>query len=175
MSTSCSHIRCHGCDFKGVIHHSPTILQYHLPNGQIVEGYRRSAWCSSCGDVTEAEKSLEPATIQAEIDSINSSHLGFFTRILKKVLGGGDAWREERDKLTAKLLLAQMRRSPPRCLRCGNAPVHTLAFDENGISDIVHSCGRRLYGVPEDRDATRLFYKPVVIALDPEGHRLCPS
>ncbi len=172
MSMPSGFVKCHGCDFEGVMQRRPITLQYHLPNGQIVEGYRRFAWCSSCGNVTEAEEVLELASIQAEIDSANSSRQGFFTRILDKVLGGGDTGRRERNRLTAKLMLAQMRRSPPRCLRCGGATVHMLAFDGNGTSNIVHSCGSRLYAVPEDPDAPRFFYKSEVIALDPEGHRL---
>lgn len=172
MSMPNGYVKCHGCDFETVMQRRPIILQYHLPNGQFVEGYRQFAWCSSCGNVTEAEEPLEPASIQAKIDSINSNRQGFFKRLMDKMIRSEDPEREERDILTAKLSLAQMRRSPPRCLRCGNATVHTLSFDENGTSNIVHSCGRRLYTVPEDPDTPRFFYKPEVIALDAEGHRI---
>lgn len=64
MSMSNIWVRCFGCDFEGVIQRRPITLEYVLPNGTIIEGYRVNAWCSSCNSITNAEEELDVASIQ---------------------------------------------------------------------------------------------------------------
>jgi len=73
-------------------------------------------------------------------------------------------------ELTWRLRLAYIRQ--PRCLRCGEASVEPLNFDENRTSSIIHTCGSHLFMVPEDPDAPRFIFKPKVIRIDPERRRV---
>lgn len=168
MSMSSCYVRCHGCDFEGVMQRRPITLEYVLPSGAVVQGYRVFAWCSSCENVTDAEQAFDAASIQTEIDSLNQQKVGFLSRLF----GGGKAEDANLKRLHEKLQLAQLRKSEPRCLSCGKPTVVYLTFDESRTSSIVHTCGRRLFLVPEDPDAPRFMYRPEVIRLDPEGREI---
>lgn len=169
MSMPSGYVRCHGCNFEGIMQRRPIAVEYVLPGGEVVRGYRRFAWCSSCENVTEAEEALDTASIRVEIDSLRPKQVGFFTRIF----GGGDVSEpRELEHLQAKLRLAQLRKSCPRCLKCGGVDIVPLAFDAGGTSNVTHTCGRCLFAVPDDPDAPRFTFKPEVIRVDPEGRRL---
>ena len=168
MSMPTGYVRCHGCDFEGIMQRRPVTLEYVLPSGAIVQGYRVFAWCSSCENVTEAEEAFDAGSIQTEIDALNRQRVGFFGRLF----GGGKAEDFELKCLNEKLQLAQLRRSQPRCLRCGEPTVVPLTFDESGTSSVVHRCGRRLFVVPDDPDAPRFMFRPEVIRLDLEGRKI---
>ena len=163
-----NYVNCHGCNFEGIMQPRPITLEYVLPSGAIVQGFRLFAWCSSCGDVTEAEEAFDSALIQTEIDSLSRQKVG----ILSRLLGGGKAEDIELKRLQASLQLAQLRKSKPRCLRCGLPTAMPLTFDESGTSNVVHTCGRRLFLVPEDPDDLRFMYMPEVIRLDLEGRKI---
>jgi len=168
MSMPSGYVRCHGCDFEGVMQRRPIILEYILPSGAVVQGYRVFAWCTSCAKVTEAEQPLNTSSVQAEIDVLTRQQSGFLGRLL----GGGKVDEVELRQLREKLQLAQLRKSGARCLKCGRSTIIPLEFDENGTSNVVHTCGRRLFVVPEDPDAPRFSYRPEVIRLDPEGRKI---
>jgi hypothetical protein len=165
---SSGYVRCHGCDFEGVMQRRPITLEYVLPSGAVVQGYRVFAWCSSCENVTDAEGAFDATSIQTEIDSLNQQKVGFLGRLF----GGGKAEDAELKLLHEKLQLARLRQSEPRCLRCGEPTIVQLTFDESGTSSVVHTCGRRLFAVPEDSDAPRFMYKPEVIRLNPDGRKI---
>lgn len=168
MSMPMGYVRCHGCDFEGLMQRHPITLEYVLPTGAVVQGYREVAWCYSCEDVTDAEAAFDAASIQNEIDSFKRRKVSFFGRIF----GGGKAEDVELKRLTERLQLAQLRQSAPRCLNCGEPTVVPLAFDESGTSNVVHTCGRRLFVVPEDPDAPRFMFRPEVVRLDSEGRKI---
>ena len=115
MSVPSSYVRCHGCSYEGVIQWRPITLEYRLASGETVKGYRQFAWCTKCRNITDAEKAIEPANVQREIDSIHQRNRGFF----KYLFGISKEDAAQLESLHAKLRLSQMRRSPPRCLRCG--------------------------------------------------------
>lgn len=168
MSMSNGYVRCHGCDFEGVMQRRSITLEYELPSGAVVKGYRVFAWCYSCEDVTDAEAAFDATSIQTKIDSLNQQKVGFLGRLF----GGGKAEDTELKILHEKLQLAHLRQSEPRCLRCGEPTIVCLTFDESGTSSVVHTCGSRLFEVPKDPDAPRFMYKPEVIRLDPEGRKI---
>lgn len=174
MSAAVDYIRCRGCCFEAAMCHGSVVLQYHLPDHDVVEGYRRFAWCTSCQNITEAEEAFDPARIQADIDAVVARRPGFLVRLIDRAFGGGDADRCELEALSAKLKLARVRTSAPRCLRCAAATVETLTFDDHGVSNIVHLCGARLFAVSADPNALRFSFTPEVIALDSEGRRIRP-
>lgn len=167
MSMPSGYVRCHGCDFEGVMQRRPITLEYALPSGAVVQGYRVFVWCSSCNNVTEAEESFDADAIQAEIDSCKRQQVGFFGRLF----GNGQAEDVELKRLQGRLKLAQLRQSGARCLKCGGTTIIPLAFDDSGTSNVVHTCGHRLFLVPEDPDAPRFMFRPEVIRLDPEGRK----
>lgn len=168
MSMSIRYVRCYGCDFEGCMQRRPISLEYVLSSGAVVQGYRVFAWCSSCEDITEAEAIFDAASIQAEIDSLNRQKIGFFGRIF----GGGKAEDLELKRLKEKLQLAQHRQSKPRCLKCGEPTAVSLTFDKSGTSNVIHTCGHRLFMVPEDPDTPRFMFRPEVIRLDSEGRKI---
>lgn len=161
-------VRCHGCSFEGVMQLRPIKLEYMLPSGETVHRYRRFAWCSKCCCITNAETPIDAGLIRSKIADIEQRNSSIF----KRILGPTEQDAAELKALHAQLRLAQARRSPPRCLQCGEPTVVPLEFDSNGTSNITHSCGRRLFLVPEDPDAPRFMYRPEVIRLDIEGRRL---
>ena len=168
MSVSSGYVRCHGCSFEGVMQHRPITLEYRLPSGETVTGYRRFAWCATCKNITEAEDLIESNSIHAEIKAIEQRNRG----IAKRLFGFSREDSAEIKSLQAKLRLAQARHSPPRCLRCGESEVKPLEFNSNGTSKFIHSCGQRLFLVPENPDVPRFMYRPEVIRLDADGRRI---
>lgn len=168
MSMPNGYVRCHGCTFEGIKRHRPITLEYRLPSGETVEGYRCFAWCSTCNNITEAEEVIESGSIQAEIKRIEQRNRG----IAKRLFGFSREDLAELKYLQAKLRLAQARHSPARCLRCGEFAVTPLKFDSNGTSNITHSCGRPLFLVPDEPDAPRFMFRPEVIRLDADGRRI---
>ena len=78
MSMSSGYVRCHGCDFEGVMQRRPITLEYVLPSGAVVQGYRAFAWCFSCENVTDAEEAIDAASIHTEMDFLNQQKVGFF-------------------------------------------------------------------------------------------------
>lgn len=168
MSTAGSCVRCHGCDFEGFMPRRPIVLEYKLPSGVRVEGHYAFAWCTSCDKITEAEEKLDVPAIQAELQALTPTKSGIFGRLLS----GSKADQSEIAQLQGKLKLAQIRQSPPRCLRCGKPTAVPIKFDQDGNSDVVHTCGRRLYMAPDDPDAPRFMYRTEVIPLDSEGRKI---
>ena len=168
MSMPGGYVRCHGCSFEGLMQHRPVTLEYRLPSGETIKGYRRFAWCTTCLNVTEAEEAIDAVPIRSQITAIQQRNRG----IAKRLFGPSEQDSAELKSLNAKLRLAQVRRSPPRCLRCEEPTVMPLQFDSNSTSNVTHSCGRRLFLVPEDPDAPRFMFRPEVIRLDAEGLRL---
>lgn len=171
MSMPNSLVRCDGCDFLGCIRHRPITLQYYLPNGQRLEAYRRFAWCASCDDIVDAEKHLDADAIQAQITAQQSfNRLDLFASLLGKEPedesnADAELTREKLQELEMQLLLARIRQSPPRCLKCGGTEI-------KNIGEAIHTCGGRLYVLPDDPDAPWFSYKSEVISLDVEGRRI---
>lgn len=99
---------------------------------------------------------------------MNHKKVGFLSRIF----GGGNAEDDEFNLLNRKLQLASLRQSKPRCLTCGNSTTDKLSFDQDGASNVLHTCGSRLCQVPENFDAPRFMYRPELIRLDSEGRRI---
>ncbi len=168
MSVPNLYVRCHGCNFVGIIELSSTTLEYILPGGSIVKGYCVDAWCTSCEDVTVAEEAFNSSLIQTEIDTLNRQKVDTLAHTLRN----GKIDEDELQLLRDRLQLAKLRSSEPNCLRCGNPTVVPLDFDVNRTSSIVHTCGSRLFLVPENPDALQIFWNSEVIRLDPEGRKI---
>lgn len=177
MSIPSGQVRCHGCDYQGLMQHRAVTLRYTLPDGMFVDSCRAFGWCKACDGIREIEVKLDVKAIKQQLDALNSKRnlsSGFFVRLVDRLLGGGPVDdKPELLKLANLLRLAELRSSPPHCLVCGGGPVSQIDFDDEGTSsNFVHSCGSRLYLVPSDPDAPRFFYSPEVWSLDVEGHRL---
>lgn len=177
MSTSTGQIRCHGCQYQGVLQHRSVVLRYALPDGTKVDSHRTFGWCNDCRGIRDVESKLDVSALRLELERLNPRQrsLGsFFKSSIDRALGGGtDDDQIERQRLMMLLRVAELRKSPPRCLSCGSTSVSPSLFDADGNSqDFVHSCGSRLYRVPPDPNAPRFSYRPEVLPLDIEGHRL---
>lgn len=170
MSMSDTTIRCHGCSFSGTITHRPITLRYRLPDGSVVDGYRKSGWCHRCREIRDIESRFDPAELQAEILQLKPNS-GLFGKLFGAP--NQDDIGDRRAKLVRLLRLATLRRSPPRCLTCGYTDVVDFQFDsKRNIVGFVHDCGRGLYEVPADPSAISFRFKPEVIELDVEGRPL---
>lgn len=172
MSLPNSKIRCHGCNFEGVLAHRAVILRYQLPDGSHADSHRVTGWCSECAGIRDVEAPLDAMQIREELSQLRPKIgiTGLFSRII-----GSDARRnaEQIEQLSLLLEVAESRRSSPRCLKCGSAAIALLNFDDSGNSlNFVHICGSHLYRVPADPEGPRFAYLPEVIELDVEGCRL---
>ena len=177
MSMLSGQVRCHGCDYQGVMQHRAITLRYRLPDGETVDRGRTFGWCKSCDGIRDIEDKLDAEAIRQqfkELDSKRHRRPGFFVNLVDRLLGGKpDDDKPELLKLTNLIRLAELRRSPPRCLGCCGVPVTPIHFDDEGTSsNFVHVCGSRLYLTPSDPDAPRFLYSPEVWNFDVEGHRL---
>ena len=105
-------------------------------------------------------------SIQSQIAELPSrASSGLLVKLVDKILGGGSETDPERERLESRLVLARMRKSPPRCLRCGGVQIQDVV-------KTTHSWRGRLYVLPDDAEAPRFSCKPQLIALDVEGYRL---
>lgn len=168
MSMPSTNLRCHGCSFEGVMHHRPVRLEYTLPSGETVTGYRQIAWCSTCCNITEAEAFRNVESIYREIAEIEQRNRG----IVKRLFGPSQDDATDLRLLQGQLRLAEARLSPPRCLLCEAPTVTPLHFNSSGTSEFRHSCGQRLFLVPQDSNAPRFSFRSQVIRLDAEGRKL---
>jgi hypothetical protein len=176
MSVPSGYIRCHGCDYQGVMQYRPITLRYMLPDGVTVDSHRTFGWCNNCEAIRDVELSLDADAIRKELDVLKQKQqpsVGFLRNAIDRVLGGKqNEAQAELLELTKLLRFAEIRSSPPRCLTCGEASVVYIAFDDQGTSsNFVHTCGGRLYQVPAEPDAPRFSYRPEVLLLDVEGCR----
>lgn len=162
-------ITCTGCDYVSMIRPRRITLNYYLPEGGVVKGYRRVAWCNSCSDITDAEALFDVAEIKAELGRIEAERPNFFVRLVDRALGGGDRSREERAEYEAQLQFLKLRKSGPRCLECCGTQIQPLNVEESGT---LHTCGGRLIVEDADQDTPRMTYRPEVVSMDVEGNRL---
>lgn len=174
MSVPAGQLRCHGCDYQGVLQHRPITLQYVLPDGSTVDGHRQFVWCGHCNAVRDAEQQLNVPQLQAQLHALNANRPKGLLRFVDRALGGGSGDDEsERQRLGGLLRVASLRKSPPKCLTCGAAEVAPLVFGEDGnCVSARHSCGGTLYRLPPNPNAPRFSYKPETVPLDIEGNRL---
>ena len=123
MSLPGSRIRCHGCKFEGVMQHRSVTLRYALPDGQTVDAGRTFGWCNKCDGIRDTESSLNSEVIRQEINAQESRQnaiAGFFRNAIDRAFGGKPSDDQSQLRELSKLLrLAELRRSPPRCLVCG--------------------------------------------------------
>lgn len=177
MSIPSSCLRCHGCEYQGVMQHRPITLRYVLPDGGTVDTDRVLGWCRNCEGIRDVEGTLDVNAIRSEIEARRHKRRtisGLFKNAIDRALGGkSDDTQAQLQALSNLLRLAELRRSSAHCLSCGEEGVSYIAFDEQGTStNFVHLCGGRLYQIPSDPDAPRFFYRHEVLLLDVEGHRL---
>lgn len=177
MSVAANHVRCHGCNFEGVIQPRPITLRYHLPSGGTWQSGRAFGWCSACGGLRDIELTYNASEIRNRLNAKLAERRtggGFLRGVIDRALGGGqDDVAAEREELVAQLGFAEIRISKPRCLTCGTTGASKVEFDNEGVSSgFRHSCGARLYVLPPNPDAPRFAYRPEAIDLDSEGNRL---
>jgi hypothetical protein len=176
MSIRSGQIRCHGCCYEGELQRRSVTLHYSLPDGTSAVGFRAFVWCRRCNSLRDAEQPIDAPALRAGIGALNPKRsLGaFFKGAVDRALGGtAEDTQAERQRLTALLMVAELRNSLPRCLTCGGTSINPVSFDEQGNSPaFTHDCGGHLYILPPDPDAPRFFYKPEIIPLDVEGNRL---
>jgi hypothetical protein len=173
MSMSDHNVNCTGCDYGGVIEESPVRLDYMLPDGNIVHGYRTFAWCHTCDDITDAEDLPDAANLREQIRLLEMQKRTSRT-FLGRLFNKAGAEPEEARQLQAKLSMAELRHSGPRCLQCGETTVVPLRFNADGLSNVVHRCGGRIFkvNVPDDPYAPMICYGLRVIKLDPDGRKI---
>lgn len=174
MSAPAGQIRCHGCDFEGVLQRRSVTLRYMLADGSSVDGHREFGWCRRCNGIRDIEQQFAVPQLQSELHAISSRRpRGFFGAIDRALGGNSNDDDAEVQRLNGLLRVAKVRKSSPRCLACGSDGTVPLQFDDSGnCVSLRHSCGGTLYRLPPDPNAPRFSYKPETIPLDVEGNRL---
>ena len=176
MSLPIGCVRCHGCEFEGWLQRRSVTLRYQLSDANYVDSHRVSGWCDHCQGIRDIEAPLDAAAIRAEIERHQPQRVGLgglFKKAISRVLGGAtDNTGAVLTRLRQLLQIAEIRKSPPRCLTCGKASTTQLNFDASGTSsNYAHTCGSHLYLVSENPDAPRFSFRPEIIFLDSEGNR----
>lgn len=174
MSISDGTVRCKGCDFVGVMQYRPITLRYHLHTGQKADSHRIIGWCFHCDGIRDIESKLDENLLQEKLEllQVHQNRFGVnlknsFNRLLGKSPSSAE---NEIENLNNLLLLANSRKSLPRCLSCSDTSTALLDFNEAGISvDFQHSCGSHLYLEDYNSDETGFFYSNEIISLDSEG------
>lgn len=174
MSVPSGQIRCHGCDFQGVLQHRSVTLRYSLPDGTTIDGHREFGWCKRCNGIRDIEQRLDVRSLQSAALSAGARRPRGIFGAIDRALGGGSRGDDsEQRRIDGLLKLAKIRSAGPRCLTCGSEGVVSLDFDSSGnCVSARHSCGGTLYRLPTDPNAPRFSYRPEVIPLDVEGNRL---
>ena len=177
MSAQATHIRCRGCDFRGVISYRGITLRYHLPSGDTVTGYRDRGWCHNCETNRDIERQMDVGEIEDKLQELEQRKpRGLFANIFGRGSQQRESDLEKAKNLQAALYLAKNRKSPPRCLNCGSDRTVPLEFGSNDLSlSFIHYCGERLYTLPTDENAPRISRRPLELDLDPEGNQLGSS
>ncbi|MGL6074990.1 MAG: hypothetical protein ACRC8S_12595 [Fimbriiglobus sp.] len=97
-------------------------LDYRFADGSTLTVEQQPAWCPACRRFVLAERIPEMAELEDRLAAVRSSHSE--RRRLLTALGQSPAG--EAKELIRRIGWRQGRVSPPRCLECGTAGVHTL-------------------------------------------------
>lgn len=71
MSVPNSYVRCHGCEFEGVMQHRSITLKYQVTANEYIDSHRVFGWCSNCNRIREIEAPLSVNALQREILEIS--------------------------------------------------------------------------------------------------------
>lgn len=166
MSLPLEQVRCSGCSYEGFIVRRGVTLQYLMPDGRVVKGFRQYVWCSDCDSVQEAESLFNLSEIEADLAKIRAQS-GSLWHVLKRMVGMTHTGVEfERDELLVKRDFLKLRQSAPRCLNCAGVRLTALSDEP------IHRCGARIYLLAAEEVGLRMSYAHSVVALDIEGRRL---
>lgn len=182
MSLPSVRIRCTGCDFSTGDPQRPIILVYRFDDGREARTSRAKGWCYDCGAYGDIEAALDPDAIRGSLADQERQRRKIRTQL--KHLGVREVERQELNRrltsadeaiagLASLLELATLRRSPPRCLRCGLSRTAPVTFDtESGTSrDFRHDCGGRLV-IDRSTRGPRFHFTPTEFVLDLDGEVL---
>lgn len=180
MSVLSDTIRCTGCDYEGGDSHRPITLLYRLPDGREFELWRQFGWCHSCGTMTDMELRFDAAEIKAELASLEARTrrpMFLLEDWLRSVFRRPESeLRQKVQGLLARLEAAEIRRSGPRCLRCGSEETRPVTFGSSRLSmDFTHACGGRLKYEHGNSAGVAFHFAHETILLDVEGRRIDSS
>jgi hypothetical protein len=131
------HITCNKCSYEKRF--QPSSYDYVLEDGARLYVIVCRAWCSSCGDVVEAEHLHTLETIDRELRAIDSCAHMFDPKSVAEV----------REQFLLRRGIALRRKSPPRCLCCGSTEIYA----PEPYQPIIHpGCGGELRLVESTRD-----------------------
>jgi hypothetical protein len=83
------------------------------------------AWCHACESIVPAEELMTPEQIQADLSDIDNPSSPFYSTKVRPSSGDVEFWRQH---LANQRMLLDLRKSPPRCLRCGLPRVSYFPF-----------------------------------------------
>lgn len=141
-------VRCTKCAFEGIAREGPSGCCYELPDGNTAVVTSAPAWCTDCATTVDAEQFSSVDDIKRELESFESDGPAAqsFLKQASRLTDPGALLAFHIDSLRASFKWRSLRRSAPRCLRCGS---HRIAYldREPGVdlSTLRHpSCGGML-------------------------------
>lgn len=137
LSLPTGHIKCHGCDYQGVMQRRSVTLRYRLPGGETVDNHRTFGWCEICAEIHDVEAPLNASTIRLEISEQSpprrKSLGGLFKNAVDRALGGNpNEDQGELQRLNALLRLAELRRSHHAALLAVEHPLSISTSTKQG-------------------------------------------
>lgn len=165
---------CTDCNKTGTwLSHQEKIVIYQLPSGSTYQTHAAMGWCNECDYLRPIEPSFERQKIISEIEALLPSVQSISYKIISflSALVRQKSYKEELlaelESLAAALEVATLRNSHARrCLSCGSP--NTTQFIEGLPHDL---CGGKLVWKPNDPDAPRMSYTPLVTYVDIDGRK----
>jgi hypothetical protein len=150
--------RCDTCRSVQYVNTGP-VAYYTLPDGRAFFGPHGTGWCCQCRLLSEVEKLPVPEVLRERLAVLRQ-------RSDNKV------YETELERCTTLLDWSQMRRQPPRCLRCGSANFNLLeqvgeCLVESREDSAKPFCHPRCEGVFKVKNV--VFSQPVGMCLTPDG------
>ena len=127
------YFRCDRCDGLQHVRCGP-IAHYTLPDGRSFFATHGFGWCLGCRGLSEVEKHIDPTELNQWIESVTQDpELARFRTLVP-------AWELE-------IEWARLRRSPPRCLRCGSRDFRAVTEVDDRLW-VEETSGRRVFQHP---------------------------
>ncbi len=140
---------------------------YVLGSGALLSFDAIPAWCHECDSIVLAENLMTPELIQADLKDIDDPTSPFHQTKIPPSSSDVAFWRQH---LANQKMLLELRKSPPRCMKCGKSRVSYFPFHwapHPATGEEVRCYGQ---GVGSQRHAD-----PAIRFFSPDGEELVLS
>jgi hypothetical protein len=173
MSVRITLVSCTKCDFQSSTISIFGIFKYLLPNNEEIYADRTTGWCDSCKNIRPIEHLPDETRICDRVDSMNrelkrltSSFIGRLFPATKRNIA---YLKSELRELEKTLYFVSIRKSPPRCLICGNKDVFQIDFSSKDGKIEHPGCAGELI---TNTSGARYAFRSLDRLYDVEGNKI---